>query len=62
MYKNLLKEMQYRRLSEKEAADLLNISGKEFRRKVRSDSLTTLEALKLADALNIRDINYLFRS
>ena len=61
MYKNLLKEMQYRRLSEKEAADLLNISGKEFRRKVRSDSLTTLEALKLADALNIRDINYLFR-
>ena len=62
MYKNLLKEMQYRRLSEKEAADLLNISGKKFRRKVRSDSLTTLEALKLADALNIRDINYLFRS
>lgn len=62
MYKNLLKEMQYRHLSEKEAADLLNISGKEFRRKVRSDSLTTLEALKLADALNIRDINYLFRS
>lgn len=62
MYKNLLKEMQYRRLSEKEAADLLNISGKEFHRKVRSDSLTTLEALKLADALNIRDINYLFRS
>lgn len=62
MYKNLLKEMQYRRLSEKEAANLLNISGKEFRRKVRSDSLTTLEALKLADALNIRDINYLFRS
>lgn len=62
MYKNLLKEMQYRRLSEKDAADLLNISGKEFRRKVRSDSLTTLEALKLADALNIRDINYLFRS
>ncbi len=62
MYKNLLKEMQYRRLSEKEAADLLNISGKEFRRKVRSDSLTTLEALKLADALNIKDINYLFRS
>lgn len=62
MYKNLLKEMQYRRLSEKEAATLLNISGKEFRRKVRSDSLTTLEALKLADALNIRDINYLFRS
>ena len=62
MYKNLLKEMQYRRLSEKEAAALLNISGKEFRRKVRPDSLTTLEALKLADALNIRDINYLFRS
>ena len=62
MYKNLLKEMQYRRLSEKAAADLLNISGKEFRRKVRSNSLTTLEALKLADALNIRDINYLFRS
>lgn len=62
MYKNLLKEMPYRRLSEKEAADLLNISGKEFRRKVRSDSLTTLEALKLADALNIKDINYLFRS
>ena len=62
MYKNLLKEMQYRRLSEQEAADLLNISGKKFRRKVRSDSLTTLEALKLADALNIRDINYLFRS
>lgn len=62
MYKNLLKEMQLGHLSEKAAADLLNISEKEFRHKLRSDSLNTLEALKLAAALHIDDINYLFKS
>jgi len=61
MYKNLLKEMQLCHLSEKEAADLLNISEKEFHNKVRSDSLNTREALKLADVLHIYDIDYLFK-